>query len=260
MRSLPGVEHRLRRSAEARRRVAARDSAFPAAADLTILLDIAPETAAGRKTTNRDKYERDLALLSRVRDSYRRQAASRRLGAARRRTRRRTPSPPTCSRPSRHGSRGCKRADLRGSGIQQHPRARVQRRAGRAHVVDEDNRQRPSTAARAAARTRRARWRGAGRPADPPATASGACAPAHRRAGKPEMPRQFARLIEAARALARSVQRHRNHEIGARRAPRLPPRACAPPGDARWSAARRISARGRSRAAILVAARPRARA
>ena len=42
---------------------------------LTILLDIAPETAAGRKTANRDKYERDLALLSRVRESYRRQAA-----------------------------------------------------------------------------------------------------------------------------------------------------------------------------------------
>ena len=42
--------------------------------DLTILLDIAPETAAGRKTTNRDKYERDLALLARVRDSYRTQA------------------------------------------------------------------------------------------------------------------------------------------------------------------------------------------
>ncbi len=42
--------------------------------DLTILLDIAPETAAGRKTTNRDKYERDLALLSRVRESYRRHA------------------------------------------------------------------------------------------------------------------------------------------------------------------------------------------
>lgn len=43
---------------------------------LTVLLDIAPETAAGRKTTNRDKYERDLALLSRVRASYRRQAES----------------------------------------------------------------------------------------------------------------------------------------------------------------------------------------
>lgn len=42
--------------------------------DLTILLDIVPETAAGRKTTNRDKYERDLKLLSRVRESYRRQA------------------------------------------------------------------------------------------------------------------------------------------------------------------------------------------
>jgi len=42
--------------------------------DLTILLDIAPETAAGRKTANRDRYERDLALLSRVRESYRRHA------------------------------------------------------------------------------------------------------------------------------------------------------------------------------------------
>ena len=46
------------------------------APDLTILLDIAPETAAGRKTSNRDKYERDLALLGRVRDSYLRQAAA----------------------------------------------------------------------------------------------------------------------------------------------------------------------------------------
>ena len=43
--------------------------------DLTILLDIAPETAAGRKTSNRDKYERDLALLARVRASYHKQAA-----------------------------------------------------------------------------------------------------------------------------------------------------------------------------------------
>jgi dTMP kinase len=42
--------------------------------DLTILLDIAPETAALRKASGRDRYERDLALLSRVRDSYRRQA------------------------------------------------------------------------------------------------------------------------------------------------------------------------------------------
>ena len=42
--------------------------------DLTILLDIAPEIAVQRKATGRDRYERDLALLSRVRDSYRRQA------------------------------------------------------------------------------------------------------------------------------------------------------------------------------------------
>jgi dTMP kinase len=43
-------------------------------ADATLLLDIAPDTAAARKATGRDRYERDLALLGRVRDSYRRQA------------------------------------------------------------------------------------------------------------------------------------------------------------------------------------------
>jgi len=43
--------------------------------DLTLLLDISPETAVGRKAANRDRYERDLALLRSVRDSYRRQAA-----------------------------------------------------------------------------------------------------------------------------------------------------------------------------------------
>ena len=42
--------------------------------DLTVLLDIAPETAVRRKAVGRDRYERDLALLSRVRDSYTRQA------------------------------------------------------------------------------------------------------------------------------------------------------------------------------------------
>jgi dTMP kinase len=43
---------------------------------LTIMLDIAPQTAAKRKSSDRDKYERDLALLGRVRESYARQAAS----------------------------------------------------------------------------------------------------------------------------------------------------------------------------------------
>jgi dTMP kinase len=43
---------------------------------LTILLDIAPETAVGRKAVDRDRYERDLALQGRVRESYHRQAAA----------------------------------------------------------------------------------------------------------------------------------------------------------------------------------------
>jgi dTMP kinase len=46
------------------------------APDVTVLLDIAPDTAVRRKTSGRDRYERDLALLSRVRESYRRQAAA----------------------------------------------------------------------------------------------------------------------------------------------------------------------------------------
>jgi dTMP kinase len=43
--------------------------------DITFLLEIAPEVSADRKTHNRDKYESDLSLLSRVRDSYLRQAS-----------------------------------------------------------------------------------------------------------------------------------------------------------------------------------------
>ena len=45
--------------------------------DVTFLLDIAPEVSARRKTTDRDKYERDLALLGRVRASYLRQLSDR---------------------------------------------------------------------------------------------------------------------------------------------------------------------------------------
>ena len=41
---------------------------------LTILLDIAPETAVKRKSVDRDRYERDLAMQGRVRESYHRQA------------------------------------------------------------------------------------------------------------------------------------------------------------------------------------------
>lgn len=44
--------------------------------DVTVLLDIAPDVAAGRKQHQRDTFERDLGLLARVRGSYLRQAAS----------------------------------------------------------------------------------------------------------------------------------------------------------------------------------------
>ena len=42
--------------------------------DLTILLDIAPATSLSRKAVGRDRYEDDLALQERVRESYLRQA------------------------------------------------------------------------------------------------------------------------------------------------------------------------------------------
>ncbi len=45
-------------------------------ASLTCLLDIEPERAAARKLDDRDKYERDLAMLGRVRASYLRQATA----------------------------------------------------------------------------------------------------------------------------------------------------------------------------------------
>jgi dTMP kinase len=44
-------------------------------AALTILLDIPPEASLARKQRERDRYERDLRLLDRVRASYLRQAA-----------------------------------------------------------------------------------------------------------------------------------------------------------------------------------------
>ena len=44
--------------------------------DITFLLDIDADVSARRKTADRDKYERDLALLGRVRSSYLRQAAA----------------------------------------------------------------------------------------------------------------------------------------------------------------------------------------
>lgn len=45
-------------------------------ADMTVLLDIAPEVAASRKQQHRDAFEQDLGLLARVRASYLRQAGT----------------------------------------------------------------------------------------------------------------------------------------------------------------------------------------
>jgi dTMP kinase len=45
-------------------------------ASVTIMLDIAPDTAVQRKAVDRDRYERDLAMQGRVRESYHRQAAA----------------------------------------------------------------------------------------------------------------------------------------------------------------------------------------
>jgi dTMP kinase len=45
--------------------------------DITVLLDISPSTALARKAVGRDRFERDLALLGRVRDSYLRQSTGR---------------------------------------------------------------------------------------------------------------------------------------------------------------------------------------
>jgi dTMP kinase len=42
---------------------------------LTMLLDIPPDASLNRKRVERDKFERDLPLLGRVRESYLRQAS-----------------------------------------------------------------------------------------------------------------------------------------------------------------------------------------
>ena len=49
---------------------------FLPAPSLTLMLDIAPQTAVGRKSADRDRYERDLALQLRVRESYHRLAST----------------------------------------------------------------------------------------------------------------------------------------------------------------------------------------
>ena len=78
LRPVSRFECRVRRGAGARRPMAAKHSEVPPQPDVTILLDMPPEVSARRKQSDRDKYERDLALLGRVRRSYLRQAEEQR--------------------------------------------------------------------------------------------------------------------------------------------------------------------------------------
>ena len=104
---------------------------------VTIMLDIAPETAVTRKSVDRDRYERDLSLQARVRDSYHRLAA--RDGwllldgerAEGRDRRRRLHEPGVSTRAAVSANTSRTPAAL------QHASTRLQRRAGRPHVIDQ---------------------------------------------------------------------------------------------------------------------------
>ena len=91
-----------------------------------------------RKAVDRDRYERDLALLARVRESYRRQAAARGSGCVLDGERAEGHVAAECSRAACGHDSGCrKRAHLARPRLLQHQRAGLERRARRAHVVDE---------------------------------------------------------------------------------------------------------------------------
>ena len=107
-------------------------------ATVTVLLDIAPETAVARKQSGRDRYERDLGLLARVRESYLAPGA-RRAGSSSTRSSRVRPWRQRSRRPSCHGSRDRQRPDAADPRLEQHRAARIERRARRHHVVDQDD-------------------------------------------------------------------------------------------------------------------------
>ena len=174
---------------------------------------------------------------------------------------RRTRSPPTSSARWRHDSRCRKRAHLRDPRLLQHPRARLQRRARRAHVVDQhDGRcRRAAAAARVDANASRTlRWRRRGRQAG----LRRRRADAPERRGTPATPRCRARSaawLKPRCAAPRRVERHRDDGVGALRAGPRRARASARPAAAPAIAVRRTSARGRSRAARRRTRRSRAR-
>ena len=106
---------------------------------LTLLLDIPPEASLQRKQRARDRYERDLALLARVRDSYIRQSAAPhwlRVDGAQDKTdrgRSRAQRRPVATRAAVSATY---LARARG---QQHLGARLECGAGRRHVVHEND-------------------------------------------------------------------------------------------------------------------------
>ncbi len=122
---------------------------------------------------------------------------------------------PTCSTPCSHDSCGRKRAHFANTTRLQDPRARVQRRARRAHIVHQHHNRAPE------------RRRMAGRLECAPhvATAfgsgqSGLCprgphAPQGGADGQSEPARQVGRLVEPALATPRRMKRHRHDRAGA---------------------------------------------
>ena len=113
---------------------------FLPAPDLSILLDIAPETAAQRKAAGRDKLRaRSRALVSRARRATIVKLRPRRAGCASTANALATPSGRMCSRQSRHDSRRGEGADVPGPGPSQRDGARVQRGAGGRHIVHEQH-------------------------------------------------------------------------------------------------------------------------
>ncbi len=140
LRSLSRVEHCLRRGAGARSGLADGNAAVLPQPDLTIALDIPPATALARKQTGRDRYESDLELLARVRESYRRQAAqSPSWALIDGETVARSGVGGGFAASCPHGSGCCQRPHLSRSGRFQHPRAGVQRRPGRGDIIHQQH-------------------------------------------------------------------------------------------------------------------------
>jgi hypothetical protein len=190
-------------------------------ADITVLLDIAPDTAVRRKATNRDRYERDLGLLARVATAtnVRRPRPAGALSTRRRRKRRWRRR---WNRPSCHGSRRRQHAHTPDAVRQQNRTARIDRRPCRHDIVDEHHSAREQRPAHDRRRYRPGRAH-AERPIEiakphrggqtglrwtvPPAPQD---APDRRT----QLARQIVGLIESALERADRMQRHGNDGVG----------------------------------------------